>query len=118
VLIQQQRRDNAMEQSWQQTDADNVDDDPEAPWAAKCKLRAHASFSHSMYSTALLYPMFTVVSQHSECVCRLAVQAMQPNSRSQLNIITNTLGSAELAYSQDCADLKHLPEAMARHVGE
>ena len=37
-------------------------------------------------------------------------------SRSQLNIITNTLGSAESAYSHDCADLKHLSEAMARHV--
>jgi len=41
---------------------------------------------------------------------------MQPSSRSQLNIITNTLGSAESAYSQDCADLKHLPKAMARHI--
>jgi len=48
----------------------------------------------------------------------LAVRAMQPNSQSQLNIITNTLGSAESAYSQDCANLKHLPEAMARHVCE
>jgi len=48
----------------------------------------------------------------------LAVRAMQPNSRSQLNIITNTLGSAESAYAQDCASLKNLPEAMAGHVCE
>jgi len=48
----------------------------------------------------------------------LVVRDMQPNSQSQLNIITNTLGSAESAYSQDYANLKHLPEAMARHVCE
>jgi len=47
-------------------------------------------------------------------VCTLAVRAM----RSQFNIIKNTVGSAESAYSQDCANLKHLPEAMARHVCE
>jgi len=44
----------------------------------------------------------------------LVARAMQPNSRSQLHIITNTLS----AYSQDCVNLKHLPEAMARHVCE
>jgi len=109
VLIKQQRRDHAMEQSWQPTDADDDDDDPEALWVPKCKSRARASFGHSMHSTALWYPVFKVVSQHLKCVRRLAVRAMQPNSRSQLNIITNTLGSAKSAYSQDCTDLKHLP---------
>jgi len=118
VLIKQQRRDHAIEQSWQPTDADDDDDDPEALWVPKCKPRARASFGHSMYSAALWYPVFKVVSQHSKCVRRLAVRAMQPNSRSQLNIITNNLGSAESAYSQDCADLKHLPEAMARLICE
>mmetsp|Transcript_79464 Transcript_79464/g.128726 ORF Transcript_79464/g.128726 Transcript_79464/m.128726 type:complete len:290 (-) Transcript_79464:338-1207(-) len=116
VLIKQQRRDHAVEQSWQPKDADDDEDDTEALWVPKCKPRARATFGHSMYSTALRYPVFKVVSQHSQCVRRLAVRAMQPNSRSQLNIITNTLGSAESAYSQDCADLKHLPEAMARHI--
>jgi len=48
----------------------------------------------------------------------LTVRAIQPNSWFQLNIITNTLGSTESAYSQDSANLKHLPEAMARHVCE
>ena len=42
----------------------------------------------------------------------LAVRVMQPNSQSQLNIITNTLGSAESPNSQYCANLKHLPEAI------
>jgi len=107
VLIKQQRRDHAIEQSWQPKDADDDEDDTEAQWVPKCKTRARASFGHSMYSTVLRYPVFKVVSQHSQCVRRLAVRAMQPNSRSQLNIVTNTLGSAESAYSQDCADLKH-----------
>ena len=107
VLIKQQSRDHAMEQSWQPKDADDDDDDAEALWVPMCKPRARASFGHFMHSTALQYPVFKVVSQHYQCVRRLAVRAMQPNSRSQLNIVTNTLGSAESAYSQDCADLKH-----------
>ena len=118
VLIKQQRRDHAMEQSWQPKDADDVEDDAEALWVPRCKPRARASFSHSMYSTALMYPVLKVISQHYQCVRRLAVRAMQLNSPSQLNIITNTLGSAESAYSQNCADLKNLPEAMARHICE
>jgi len=73
VLIKQQRRDHAMQQSWQPTDADDADDDPEALWVPKCKPRARASFGHSMYSTDLRYPVFKVASQHSKCVRRLAV---------------------------------------------
>jgi len=89
---------------------------PEALWVPKCKPRARASFGHSMYSTALQYKVLNVVSQPSKYVRRLAVRAMQHNSWSQLKIITNTLESTESAYSQGCADLKHFPEAMARHI--
>jgi len=53
VLIKQQRRDHAMEQSWQPKDADDDEDDTEAQWVPKYKPRARASFGHSMYSTAL-----------------------------------------------------------------
>jgi len=51
LLIKQQRRDHAMEQSWQPKDADDDKDDTEALWVPKCKPRARASFGHSMYST-------------------------------------------------------------------
>jgi len=115
VLIKQQVRDNASEQMWKQTE-DDEEENMEELWVAKCKPRARASFGHSMYSTALRYPVFTVVSEHTACSRRLSVRAMQPTTRSQLNIKLNTLTGTDSGLVHDCADLKHLPEAMARFL--
>ena len=71
-----------MEQSWQPKDADDDEDDTEALWVPKCKPRARVSFGHSMYNTALRYPVFKVVSLLNVCAgwqCQRCNRTPGPN---------------------------------------
>lgn len=121
VLLMEQRQDDVSTQSYagaQQNEHSEHTEEAEFD-VRKCMPRGRATFSHTMHSTALKYPVYTAICEHLQCSRHLGVRAkVSDNQEHEFNITTNTLSGAHSAYSQDCPDLKHLPMALARFVCE